>query len=109
MTMTCQELAGRIERLHPQASARDVARLCLLLTNLAGDLDQLADGGQLALAWHEIGMRLQAVTDQHAAMTQQLELLAKTDPAHYSLDEIQVLIRAIKVQNQVLQYYLGPR
>ncbi len=109
MTLSCHELAKRIEQMHPQATPRDVARLCLLLTNLVENLDQLDSREQLSAAWHEIGVRLQAVTDQHAAMTHELELLAQTDPRRYSVAEIRVLIRAIKVQNQVLQYYLGPR
>ena len=52
-------------------------------------------------------MKLQAATDQHAAMTQELEDLANSDPEKFSRDQIWVLIRAIKVQSQVLQMYVG--
>jgi hypothetical protein len=45
---------------------------------------------------------LQLATDQHAAMTQELEDLAASDPSSFSQDQIWVLIRAIKVQSQVL-------
>ncbi len=107
-TMTsCAELASRIEKLQPQAVPQDVARLCLLLANAVDDLAILEDEEQLTEIWQEMGMRLQAATDQHAAMTEELESLARSDPRKFSADQIWILIRAIKVQSQVLQLYIG--
>jgi hypothetical protein len=40
-------------------------------------------------------------------MTEDLEELAASDPQSFSQDQIWVLIRAIKVQSQVLQMYVG--
>jgi hypothetical protein len=40
-------------------------------------------------------------------MTQELEELASSDPQKYTADQVWVLIRAIKVQSQVLQLYVG--
>ena len=54
-----------------------------------------------------MGIRLQAATDQHAAMTADLESLAQSDPTTFTMDQIWVLIRAIKVQSQILQLYVG--
>ena len=105
--MNCTELAQRIEQIQPDSSPRDVARLCLLLANDIEEIDQLDDTSRLVEAWKEVGMKLQAATDQHAAMTEDLEELARTDPSHFSLDQIWVLIRAIKVQSQILQLYVG--
>jgi hypothetical protein len=105
--MTCQELAGRIQQLQSEASPRDVARLCLLLANFVGDITELSDEQSLCQAWREMGIRLQAATDQHAAMTEELEQIASCDPRDFSADQIWVLIRAIKVQSQVLQLYVG--
>jgi hypothetical protein len=105
--MNCHELAHRIERLQPQAALRDVARLCLLLANSIHDIDQLADDGVLARNWKEIHLRMQATADQHAAMTEELENLVRSDPKKFDADQIWVLIRAIKVQGQILQMYLG--
>lgn len=104
--MNCHELAQRIQQLEPQASAKDVARVCLLLAN-NNNLDELRDGQRLQGAWKETGLKLQAATDQHAAMTQELEELASSDPEKYTKDQVWVLIRAIKVQSQVLQLYVG--
>jgi len=105
--MRCRDLAARIEEMQPEARPRDVARLCLLLANFVGDVDLLADDIRLSEAWQEMGMRLQAATDQHAAMTEDLESLASTTPEEFNLEQIWTLIRAIKVQSQVLQLYVG--
>ena len=50
---------------------------------------------------------LHAATDQHAAMTAELETLADSDPKQFDREQIWVLLRAIKVQSQILQMYLG--
>jgi hypothetical protein len=105
--MNCAELAERIERLQPGAETRDVARLCLLLTNGTYDTHDLDNDQQLAQAWKEMDLRLQAATDQHAAMTDELERLAQSDPRKFSSDQIWILIRAIKVQSQILHLYIG--
>ena len=105
--MTCQELADRIQRLQPEASARDVARVCLLLANTIDDVSKLDDDELLTAAWREAGLRLEAATDQHAAMTEELELLARSDPRQFTPEQIWILIRAIKVQGQILQLYVG--
>src|SRR5688572_30196707 len=107
LAMNCHELAERIEKLQPEAMPRDVARLCLLLTNFVDDTETLRDDKVLTQAWQDMGIRLQASTDQHAAMTEELELLAKSDPEKFTPDQIWILIRAIKVQSQVLQIYVG--
>lgn len=105
--LNCQTLASRIEAMQPKAEIRDVARLCLLLSNAVNDVDLLTDDSKLKAAWKEMGLRLQAATDQHAAMTEELEMLAKSDPRQFSPDQIWILIRAIKVQSQILQLYVG--
>jgi hypothetical protein len=107
MTLTCHDLAARIEQLQPEALPRDVARLCLLLTNSVANLEELQDRERLSDAWQEMGIRLQAATDQHAAMTEELENLARGDPSQFRMEQVWVLIRAIKVQSQILQLYVG--
>ena len=105
--MNCHELARRIESFQPDADMRDVARLCLLLANCTEDFDQFQDDDQLAEAWQEVNLRMQANADQHAAMTEELDNLARSDPKKFSSDQIWILIRAIKVQSQILQMYIG--
>ena len=105
--MNCHELARNIESLQPNTPPQDVARLCLVLTNTVEELERLNDERYLREVWQEIGLRLQAATDQHAAMTQELEELANSDPQQLNQDQIWVLVRAIKVQSQILQMYVG--
>jgi len=105
--MKCQDLAASIERLQPNANAREVARLCLLLTNSVPDIQALSDDQQLAQAWQETGWRLQLASDQHAAMTEELEELASAQPDNLSINQIWVLVKAFKVQSQILHMYLG--
>ncbi len=105
--MKCHELALQIERLQPDATPEDVARLCLLLANRDAGLEPLASRQSLRKAWREAGLRLQLATDQHAAMTAELEELAAGDPKQFTQEQVWVLIRAIKVQSQVLQLYVG--
>jgi hypothetical protein len=101
------ELAQQIEKFQPGASPQEVARLCLLLTTTVDDLGPLREPRVLREAWKRTGLTLQVATDQHAAMTEELEALAASDPQAFSQEQIWVLIRAIKVQSQVLQMYVG--
>ena len=106
-TMKIHELAQRLESMHPESDSREVARACLLLANGVDSLDELSPESRLSESWQEVGLRLQVASDQHAAVTQELEDLAASDPEKFSPDQIWVLVRAIKVQSQVLQMYLG--
>lgn len=106
LSMTCQELAARIERLQPGAIPRDVARLCLLMTNHVADLDVLADDRLLSTVWQQVGLRLQAAADQHSAVAAELCSLTSGADA-VAASQIASLVRAIKVQNQILQLYVG--
>ncbi|MBL9165859.1 MAG: hypothetical protein JNL18_24260 [Planctomycetaceae bacterium] len=105
--MTCHELARRVKQLEPGASAQDVARICLLLANHHSELMSLDSDDRLKAACQQTSLKLQLATDQHAAMTQELEELAGSDPEKFSQEQVWVLIRAIKVQSQVLQLYVG--
>jgi hypothetical protein len=105
--MTCQDLAQRIQELEPQADAEEVARMCLLVAG-KNDLAALErDEDRLRAACRDASLKIQFAADQHAAMTQELEDLASSDPKKFTSDQIWVLIRAIKVQSQVLQLYAG--
>jgi hypothetical protein len=105
--MNCHDLAARVEQMQPAAMPRDIARLCLLLANSVDNLAELDNEIRLSEAWREMGFRLQAASDQHAAMTAELEALAAANPSTFTMEQIWVLIRAIKVQSQVLQLYVG--
>ena len=105
--MRLRDLAERVQAREPQAAPSDVARLCLLMSNIVEDIKTLEDNHQLNSAFRDANLRLQAATDQHSAMTQELEDLANSDPNKFDRDQIWVLLRAIKVQSQILQMYIG--
>ena len=86
--MNCQTLAERIQVLEPTADVREVARTCLLLTNTVDSLDQLNSNRALMEAWRELSLKLQLATDQHAAMTEELEQLAHSNPENFSKEQI---------------------
>ena len=105
--MICSELTNRIEQLNPQSSAVEIARLATLILNSVDDSRDLDDPRCFQQHWDDVNLRMQAANDQHSAMTQELEGLAKSDPKKFTPDQIWVLIRAIKVQSQVLRLYVG--
>lgn len=105
--MRCRELAERVQSREPNADPTEVARLCLLMSNLVDDIKTLEDDDELSTAYRDASLRLQMATDQHSAVTQELEDLAATDPKQFDREQIWVLLRAIKVQSQILQMYVG--
>ena len=107
--MKCTDLARRVERLRPEADARDIARVCLLLCNSSPKIDNLSEEAVLESALEETDLRLLMATDQHAATTEDLECLACSwsEPQRSKDEQTRILLRAISVQCQILQMYLG--
>ena len=105
--MNCSELAVQIQNQNPQASPAHVARQCLMLLNVVDDAAELDQPEIYETVAADTRLQFQAATDQHAAMTQELEDLACSDPREFSPDQIWILVRAIKVQSQVLRLYAG--
>ena len=103
--MECHRLAERISQLDPSLSALEVARLCLLILNASCDDTDLADDADLRRKCKAAGFRLKAAADQHAAMTEELESLCVDGPQKFDADQIWTLVRAIKVQSQILDLY----
>ncbi len=108
--MKCSELAALVESLQPESSIVNTARLCLLISNRGDDeleLEQLRNPRALRAKWREVGLRLQAATDQHAAITEDIETLAKLDAATLDEEQIRTLFRAINLQRLMMSIYVG--
>ena len=103
--MNCHDLALRISSAQPQLSQSDVARLCLLIFNQTEDLRELEDDANLVRIWRNASFRLESATDQHAAVTNELDQLCSDAPIQYAPDQIWMLLRAVKVQSQILDLY----
>ncbi len=105
--MTSSEIAARLEKLNANYSPLEISRLCTLFCNLMDDTTVLRDEQHFSEVWDEVNLRLSAATDQHAAMMAEVETLANSDPQKFTQDQVWILVRAIKVQSQMLRLYAG--
>ncbi len=103
--MTCHDIAQNLLRLQPDLSPCDVARLCLMILNQSENTDELEDENQLLRAWKSASFRLDAAADQHAAVADELDRLCCDGPIQFSPDQLWTLLRAVKVQSQILELY----
>ncbi len=103
--MTCHELAQRINAIHPELPPAEVARLSLLILTQTTDTQELAEEASLMRAWKNASFRLEAAADQHAAVADELEQLCNSGPISFTPDQLWILLRAVKVQSQLLDLY----
>ena len=103
--MTCHEIAQRLETLRPELSPIDIARLTVMILNLTDDTRELNDDAKLISAWKNASFRLDSASDQHAAVADELDLLCGDGPIEFSPNQLWVLLRAVKVQSQILEIY----
>ncbi|GAB5404249.1 MAG: hypothetical protein Aurels2KO_24800 [Aureliella sp.] len=106
-TLDAAELTRRIALLKPELAHVEVLRLSLLVAQRVESLDDLSDQSELANMCDDTCLKLGAATDQHEAVAGELDSLAATDSCDFSTDHLWTLVRAIKVQSQVLNLYLG--
>ena len=104
--MKFTELSQRIQKLRPDAACDEIARLCLLLINSSDHEDRLDDENHLKELIGDANIRFQMATDQHAAVTEELEGFEIEDSAELTPEQVGVLARSIKIQNQLLQFYV---
>ena len=103
--MTCQELAQRLSELNPGLSQADVARLALLILCQSPDPDDLYDDQVLDARWRNATFRLESASDQHDAVADELEAMCESDEVGFTHNQVAVLLRAVKVQSQILELY----
>jgi hypothetical protein len=105
MQMTCHEIAESLLHHQPDMSPCDVARICLMILNHCDDPNDLRDDDNLLRAWKNVVFRLEAAADQHAAVANELEQMCGNGPIQFSPDQLWTLLRAVKVQSQILDLY----
>ncbi|MFK8113509.1 MAG: hypothetical protein AB8B91_14990 [Rubripirellula sp.] len=103
--MNCHLLAKRLSEIQPELEPVDVARLSLMILAQCDDISQLSDDAVLTSAWKNATFRLDAASDQHAAVAAELDDICSDGPVQFSPDQLWVLLRAVKVQSQVLELY----
>ena len=85
----------------------EVAHLSVLAIHAAQSEDELRDEERLGDLIQGMSLRLNQASDQHAAVTDEMKALAQSDPKQFQREQIWTLIRAINVQDQLLQLYGG--
>lgn len=104
--MVLANIIQLIEAIEPGSSTVDKARWLLLLVQSCSDsLDELVDETTVEKRLQPILMQLQSAHDQEAAVAEELDQLASTHPAEFSPAHVWTLIRAIKVQKQIIDLY----
>lgn len=106
--MEAQQLTIKLAELRPDLPTAELLRLALLLALQNPDLRILENAGELERQCQETGLQLTATSDQHAAVADEIDALAATAPCDFSPSHLWTLVRAIKVQNQIINLYLGP-
>ncbi len=104
--MQIYELIDRLTKLCGHDNDSELLRIAFLISLRVDDLSEL-DDASLELHYRSIAMELQSATDQHAAISDELDQLASTQPCEFSPDHVWTLVRAIKVQSRFLQMYVG--
>lgn len=107
--MKSSELAAKLEALNPSSTPKEVARMCTTLTSILDESSALYDEHQFEKICDEVNLRLSFASDQQAAVVQELEQLTNSAPEDFTPDQIWILVRAIKVQSQMLSFYTGSR
>ena len=105
--MNAQQLVNRLTRLRKDDDLAELLRAALLIALHAPDLNNLDDDEKIERQLQEIEWQMRASLDQHAAVADELDSLATTAPCDFTSEHLWTLVRAIKVQNQILNLYLG--
>ena len=103
--MKLSKIVERLENLLPDADPAHLARMAMLMINELHTSEVLENEFLLSQVTDELKLRLSAATDQLTAVAQDLQELTRTDPREFNRDQIWILIRALKVQNQILNMY----
>lgn len=101
---TAEQLVQQLQALDPALSLADLFRVGHLLT-VHADPQQLNNPEYIKETWLEISWRLQAAADQQAAVSEELDAMASTDPQKFQPAQVWTLIKAIKVLSQTLEFY----
>ncbi|MEM7474478.1 MAG: hypothetical protein AAF483_05740 [Planctomycetota bacterium] len=105
--MNARDLVDAIAKIRPEYTAADHLRIALLLSLQNEDLQKFSDHTQLERQLLEVTIQLSATSDQHAAVSTELDSLATTSPCEFTQKHLWTLVKALKVQSQILNLYLG--
>ena len=101
-SMTALELVEAVAGLRPDADPQEQLRLALLAANQGCLKSPSADAVALENRLGEVEMHMQVAADQHAAMLDEIASLAAGEVCEFQPQNIWTLIRALRVQGQIL-------
>ena len=107
--MRLSQLVERLQQQLPTANDRRIACFAMLLCDRDPQLKCLTDVALFISLLEEIQLRLNSIDDQHAAVANELDQLAATQPCEFEPKHVWTLIRAIKVQSQFVDILTGAR
>ena len=84
----------------------ELLRMAFLISLRVESLSELDDATMVSHC-EAVTLELQVATEQHAAVSEELDQLAETLPCEFSPEHVWTLVRAIKAQSRFLQMYLG--
>ncbi|MCA9191375.1 MAG: hypothetical protein KDB03_06430 [Planctomycetales bacterium] len=105
--MNANELLLTIRRLRPNYCESELLRLALLVSFQLPHTP-VSDDQDLDRLCQEVSWQLSAACDQHAAVAEEIDQLAAESATEYQAEHLWTLVRALKVQSQLLNFYLGP-
>ncbi len=107
--MALAQLIEQLEAIEPNMPPSYTARLLLLLVQACSDsLDELVDEASIVKKLRPIELKMQSAQDQESAVAEELDQLASSHPAEFSPSHVWTLIRALKVQKQIIDLYQKP-
>ena len=105
--MLLNRLVEQLQKQLPNAPHRRLACLAMLMCDRDPELRCLASKSEFISLLDQIKLRMQSIDDQHAAVANELEELASTQPCAFEPKHVWSLIRAIKVQSQFVDMLSG--
>ncbi|MEL6895859.1 MAG: hypothetical protein AAFP90_07145 [Planctomycetota bacterium] len=103
--MHCDQLALRIQSLAPHLDAQQVARACLLMLMQTRDVSDLECDDQLKRQLRNVSYRVDSALDKYTEVCDELSDYGGGSPIAYSPEHIFTLVRAVQVQQQLLDFY----
>ncbi|MEM8679588.1 MAG: hypothetical protein AAGF97_09580 [Planctomycetota bacterium] len=104
--MKVEHLASKIKNLQPHWHSSDIAEMCLMLS-VSDDIETFENDSELSNKCSTLHLKRQHVTEQYGAVLEELNELADSDPTKFGREQVWSLLRAIKIQDQIIKLHLG--
>jgi hypothetical protein len=105
--MQIDNLIERVASICGLNDPTEKLRMAYLISLSVDHLSELANDEVLAQCCRDVALRLQSATDQHLAISDELEQLADSQPCEFTPEHVWALVRAIKIQSRFLELYQG--